>query len=170
MGQDDKLDLVTLLGLELTLEQYQEQYLDGHPAYFETTPLQFECTACGQCCTRPGLVFLTPADIEAIAAHFEMSEEEVKVSLLERDGPDWVLYVDEEEDCPFLYDNRCRIHEVKPLQCRTYPFWPELVGHRRAWRAERRHCPGIGQGRTYSADEVRALLTGRKATWEPPSG
>jgi hypothetical protein len=35
---------------------------------------------------------------------------------------------------------------VKPVQCRLYPFWPELVENRANWEAERTMCPGIGKG------------------------
>ena len=48
--------------------------------------------------------------------------------------------------CEFLVDHRCTIHPVKPAQCRLFPFWPELVRNREAWRRAGAHCPGIGQG------------------------
>jgi hypothetical protein len=32
------------------------------------------------------------------------------------------------------------------VQCRLYPFWPELVEYRDVWEHEARKCPGIGQG------------------------
>ena len=48
--------------------------------------------------------------------------------------------------CHFLLDGGCSIHEVKPTQCRIFPFWPELVDSRRAWRKTAAYCPGIGKG------------------------
>jgi Fe-S-cluster containining protein len=48
--------------------------------------------------------------------------------------------------CHFLDSRGCRIHPVKPTQCRLYPFWPDLVENRAAWRQESSLCPGIGQG------------------------
>ncbi len=50
------------------------------------------------------------------------------------------------KQCHFLLDGGCRLHGVKPVQCRLYPFWPELVEQRQNWQAERRMCPGIGKG------------------------
>jgi uncharacterized protein len=38
------------------------------------------------------------------------------------------------------------VHSVKPVQCRTYPFWPELVEHRDVWDYEAKKCPGINTG------------------------
>jgi Fe-S-cluster containining protein len=48
--------------------------------------------------------------------------------------------------CHFLQEGGCSVHEVKPVQCRTYPFWPELVENRKAWKEEGARCPGIGKG------------------------
>jgi hypothetical protein len=48
--------------------------------------------------------------------------------------------------CHFLKDGGCSIHPVKPVQCRLFPFWPELVGDRKQWRQTASFCPGIGKG------------------------
>lgn len=48
--------------------------------------------------------------------------------------------------CHFLNQTGCSVHVVKPVQCRTYPFWPELVEDRNAWQEEGKRCPGIGKG------------------------
>jgi hypothetical protein len=48
--------------------------------------------------------------------------------------------------CHFLREGGCAVHPVKPTQCRLYPFWPELVENRTAWRIEQLRCPGIGKG------------------------
>jgi Fe-S-cluster containining protein len=51
-------------------------------------------------------------------------------------------------DCVFLGEGRrCRIYAVRPAQCRTYPFWPELET-RQAWRDEARRCEGILLGKS----------------------
>ena len=70
----------------------------------------------------------------------------------------WWLEVREREACVFLQDDRCSIQEVKPVQCRTYPFWHEIVLEEGAWEAERAHCPGIGRGRGYTSAELEAML------------
>jgi len=48
--------------------------------------------------------------------------------------------------CYFLAADGCRIHPVKPTQCRLFPFWPELVEDRDVWRETAALCPGIGTG------------------------
>ena len=38
--------------------------------------LKFKCTGCGQCCTgAPGYVWLSPEEVDAIAAHLNISKE-----------------------------------------------------------------------------------------------
>lgn len=54
-------------------------------------------------------------------------------------------------------DNRCRIYAPCPRQCRTYPFWPELMKPG-AWRAEAPRCEGIGRGAVVPIAHVRAQL------------
>ncbi len=48
--------------------------------------------------------------------------------------------------CHFLIAGGCAVHPVKPVQCRLYPLWPELVEQRVNWEAEKKVCPGIGKG------------------------
>ena len=61
--------------------------------------------------------------------------------------------------CEFLdEDGRCRIYPVRPLQCRTYPFWPYLFSDRALLEAEKANCPGIGEGRLYSESEIRKMV------------
>jgi len=41
------------------------------------------------------------------------------------------------EACIFLQDDKtCSIYEARPVQCRTYPFWPRIMKSREAWRQE----------------------------------
>ena len=59
-------------------------------------------------------------------------------------------------DCHFLEENGCSIHHAKPLQCRTFPYWPELVDRKRNWKSAARFCPGIGEGPLVQIEQVRA--------------
>ena len=57
-------------------------------------------------------------------------------------------------DCCMLREGKCRIYAARPLQCRTWPFWPSNVSSPRAWQDAGRRCPGIGKGRTWSEAEI----------------
>ncbi len=47
------------------------------------------------------------------------------------------------QDCIFLKGKECTVHAAKPLQCRTYPWWPELM-HPDAWNEENMEtCEGL---------------------------
>ena len=61
-------------------------------------------------------------------------------------------------DCQFLNGNRCHVYEARPTQCRTWPFWPEVMGAK-AWKKEVvSFCPGVGKGKVWSEEEIRSRL------------
>ncbi|MEO0812065.1 MAG: YkgJ family cysteine cluster protein, partial [Myxococcota bacterium] len=65
---------------------------------------------------------------------------------------------DPELDCGFLEGSRCSVYPARPTQCQTWPFWPENMNPR-SWRREvASFCPGVGKGRTYSPEEISAIL------------
>ena len=60
--------------------------------------------------------------------------------------------------CYFLKSNRCSIYEVRPLQCRAWPFWPENMKEK-IWKQKiKRYCLGIGKGKLYSAYEIDKII------------
>lgn len=72
--------------------------------------------------------------------------------------------------CVFLrQDLRCAIYAVRPVQCQTYPFWPELVGTARAWRAEGGRCEGIGEGRAVPVVFIERQVRRQKLAEDEPS-
>ena len=40
-------------------------------------------------------------------------------------------------------DNKCSIYEVRPTQCRTYPYWPQHMIGRAEWLSESLNCEGM---------------------------
>ncbi len=111
--------------------------------------LRFSCQpGCSKCCEVSGFVYLTEADISRIAVHLGLAEDEFERAYVYRTRHQRRLRKPRGKDrqCPFLRDSLCSIHAVKPVQCRLFPFWPELVSDRRAWGETGRWCPGIGQG------------------------
>jgi hypothetical protein len=67
-----------------------------------------------------------------------------------------------EHPCIFLIDlgdgrRGCGIYPVRPLQCRTWPFWEGNLESEKAWKRTKKKCPGLDTGRPFSADEIVAL-------------
>jgi len=118
--------------------------------------LRFECqSGCTECCTQKGFVYLAPGDPERIAAYLGMSEPEFERRYVYRTTRRARLRVPRDAQCHFLHDGGCSIHPVKPVQCRIFPFWPELVESRREWKKTARYCPGMGKGPLIQIEAAR---------------
>lgn len=64
----------------------------------------------------------------------------------------------------------CSIYAVRPLQCRTWPFWPENVADRESWDRAARKCPGMNRGcRHFDRDRIDALRTATEWPDDPPT-
>ena len=119
---------------------------------------RFDCRpGCVNCCKRPGDVFLTLADRDRIAASLGLTPDAFERRYCDRDE-DGTLHLTNPapDSCHFLLEEGCAIHEVKPLQCRTFPFWPENVRSRQAWKGVGSYCPGIGVGDVLPLETVVA--------------
>jgi len=95
-------------------------------------------------------VWLSDADISNLCAFFAMDLEEFSLSYcrsLEVEGGT-VLSLREKPgyDCIFLEGGRCTVYAARPVQCRTYPFWEEILESETSWKSEATNCPGIGAG------------------------
>ena len=83
-----------------------------------------DCLRCGACCRVPGYVHVTATEVEALAAHLEMtvSEFTVRYTRLTRERAGLSLTEMENGACVFLeHDGTCRVHAAKPAQCRMFP-------------------------------------------------
>jgi len=121
--------------------------------------LQFECSQCGKCCTGgPGYVWLTTAEIQAMAKFTEMTVEQFESVYVRSVGMRKSLREYSSGDCVFLDQEQrgCMIYSVRPRQCRTWPFWDSNTKTPEDWQATCDFCPGSGQGRLYSLNEIEA--------------
>ncbi len=68
-------------------------------------------------------------------------------------------------ECTFLKNKRCAVYEGRPEQCRTWPFWPEVMSAK-AWAKEvKAFCPGVDKGSVISGEEIAKTLELQKQ-WE----
>lgn len=111
--------------------------------------LQFACQqGCVDCCKTEGYVYITEKDLVRIARFLKMTPADFEARYVYRTRHLLRLRKPGRgKQCHFLKDGfGCTIHPVNPVQCRLYPFWPELVEDRKAWNAEAKRCRGIGKG------------------------
>jgi Fe-S-cluster containining protein len=158
--------------------------------------LDFTCTQCGNCCTGgPGFVWLEKSEIVALADYLEITAEEMverycrkisgKFSLKEIRHPARGQY-----DCIFVKEilvnagpdtakieqtrieqtrRVCSVYPARPLQCRTWPFWPENLGSKKAWKQAGRKCHGMDQGRHFDRQSIEAVRDAAEWPESPPS-
>jgi Fe-S-cluster containining protein len=122
--------------------------------------LSFTCTRCGACCTgAPGYVWVDGPEIDRLAASRGESPEEFSRAFVRRVGDRLSLIEKPGGDCVFWDRSAgCTVYEARPVQCRTWPFWPENVESPEAWEHVTGVCPGAGkgQGQWFSAEDVAA--------------
>jgi len=129
--------------------------------------LRFACTSCGNCCTGPeGAVWVDEREIEVLAARLGLEPHVFVERYTRRLGRRRSLTERRTEhgfDCIFLDRTSvpgkaiCGVYEARPTQCRTWPFWPELLESPEAWEQARRDtpCPGMGQGPLIPIEQIR---------------
>ncbi len=109
--------------------------------------MRFECQAgCTTCCEQRGQVYLSEEDILRLAEFLKMETLEFEARYVYRTRYVRRLRTPRETPCIFLEQGGCSVHPAKPTQCRTFPFWPELLENRKEWKETARWCPGIGKG------------------------
>lgn len=119
--------------------------------------LKFECTQCGHCCTgAPGYVWVTLPEIYRIAEFLGIDDYEFTKKYVRKVHQKFSLIEMPNGDCVF-YDKGCKIYPVRPTQCRTFPFWPEIVRTPASWKVAAIECPGMNEGRTFNESEIEKL-------------
>ena len=139
----------------------QEWYAEG---------LHFECQKCGKCCSgAPGTVEFTPEEGAAMARELGLDTEEFlyRYSFVYKDR----LYLREEENGEYGFDcvmlertqdpdgtehSLCKVHNGRPMQCRTWPFWPESLRTKRSWEQAGQRCVGINRGPLFTLERINS--------------
>ncbi|MDR2398307.1 MAG: YkgJ family cysteine cluster protein [Spirochaetaceae bacterium] len=129
--------------------------------------LRFSCTRCSACCRyESGFVFLSKKDVDILAETLQMAYNEVIETYCQ-----WVPGGIGEErlslketavyDCIF-WRQGCSVYEGRPLQCKTFPFWPSLLASRDAWNHGAASCPGMRSGVLHTKDEIEQWISRRR--------
>jgi Fe-S-cluster containining protein len=122
--------------------------------------LRFRCTRCGACCTgAPGYVWVNDNEVAAIAAFRGEKVEEVEALYTRQVGQQRSLREKTNGDCVFFDRSAgCTVYNVRPRQCRTWPFWESNVRTPEDWQRTCNVCPGSGKGELISAEEITRRL------------
>ncbi len=142
----------------------------GQPWY--RNGLRFACTQCGRCCQNHGeyeYLYLTTADVHAMAAELGLSEAAFR-SRYTAPSDGWTILRVEGPHCTFLTpEGQCSVYEARPMQCRTWPFWHENLT-REAWTGPvQAICPGLNQGPLHSREEIERIADANE-TWYATDG
>ena len=65
-------------------------------------------------------------------------------------------------DCVFLQPaedggRRCAVYQVRPSQCRNWPFWPQNLTDADSWTRAGLRCRGINRGQVHTQDEIERI-------------
>lgn len=109
--------------------------------------MRFQCQpGCIHCCEQKGFVYVTREDIARIAAYLCISRAEFRRRYLCGSPPLLRFRKQRHKQCPFLLADGCSVNTVKPLQCSSFPFWPEILATAGERRKTATYCPGINRG------------------------
>ncbi|MBO46620.1 MAG: zinc/iron-chelating domain-containing protein [Planctomycetes bacterium] len=135
--------------------------LDGSAPWW-SDGLSFECTGCGKCCLareKYQYVYVNIHERRKLAGHLglKLATFTRKYTELVDEGYRSLRF--EDGACVFLQDGLCRVHEAKPIQCGTWPFWEENLSSPQAWEDEvASFSPGAGKGPLISAEQIRIAI------------
>lgn len=135
--------------------------------------VRFECIRCGKCCEEHGdytYVYLVQPDIESISGYLGLTTDEFLEKYCHRKGGVTFLEMrPNDSHCPFFEKGSCVIYRVRPVQCRTWPFWMgNLV--KETWDDDVLPlCPGIGKGRLYTKEEIEDIAVKSEEGFDEPT-
>ena len=109
---------------------------------------EIKCASCdGNCCIgESGYIWITPLEIESLALFLKLSVSEVKKKYLDKIRYKYsIKEIKTKKDnysCVFfdLEFRRCSIYDLRPSQCRSFPFWEHFKKNKEEVIKE---CPAI---------------------------
>jgi len=123
--------------------------------------LHFKCTGCGKCCTggEDHYVAMSKMEAKRIQKHLGVSSAWFRRRYVNHLTRNTLTARMHNGRCVFLNDNgKCRIYQLRPVQCKTYPYWPELLENKQTWDSEAVHCEGINFGSAVPISNIKKKL------------
>ena len=136
-------------------------------AFYQSKPIRFECTQCGHCCFggKYAYVHATEKEIQNIIDYLNIDIEFFKSNYLSKlvdhgygikmTTSLLAKILKKKGHCVLLNkQGKCSVYPVRPTQCRTYPFWPEILINEDKWNNEVNRCEGINKGKEIDIDYI----------------
>ncbi|MCL2271066.1 MAG: YkgJ family cysteine cluster protein [Treponema sp.] len=130
---------------------------------FYAAGLRFSCKRCSSCCRHEsGFVYLSENDLSRLANEFKMEYTAFIAAWcrwvsFDRGGERLSLKEKSNFDCIF-WNAGCEVYHARPLQCRAFPFWENVVSSPNAWEDAGCGCPGINAGELHDSREITGFL------------
>jgi uncharacterized protein len=153
--------------------------------------LQFTCSQCGNCCSGPpGYVWITEEEIAKLAQFLKISRKKLLEKYCRKIGSQFSLKESRHPqhggyDCVFVKEipaersdasqqvtharRICSIYSVRPLQCRTWPFWEGNLASPKAWALAAKKCHGMNRGKTFDRKKIEQLRDAKEWLKNPPT-
>jgi len=129
---------------------------------------------CGNCCSgSSGTVRFTEDEAERMALKLKVSLPDFYQLYTRKQGRGANAWRELKEvkvegkrgwyDCVFLDrvsvpgKALCKLYEERPTQCKTWPFWPDILETPKSWELAGKGaegCAGIGKGELISYDDI----------------
>tara|TARA_B100000029_G_scaffold482132_1_gene531825 strand:+ start:155 stop:595 length:441 start_codon:yes stop_codon:yes gene_type:complete len=127
-----------------------------------TKGIKFKCQGSSKCCIsrgNHGYVYLTDNDVKKISQQLKVSVKIFKKNYCEyTDNYLHLKEINKNGNCQFLNDKKCSIYNVRPMQCRTWPFWNENM-NAKSWNENVvNFCPGIGKGNIVNFEKIKKII------------
>lgn len=107
------------------------------------------------------MIELVSGELEKISQFLKMGKNDFLSQYgveLENTAPG--IVINRQGRCVFLLkNNRCSIYAVRPRQCLTYPYWPEIMVSQAAWDNEANRCEGINTGKAVKTKHIEKQLS-----------
>lgn len=108
-------------------------------------PFHFACQRSGNCCrVGHGRVWIEEQRLPLYAKLMRATVQGFVARNIVQVGARLSLQERADGRCVLLDgNNQCLVYEQRPEQCRTFPYWPELLADHAALERAARYCPGI---------------------------
>lgn len=127
--------------------------------------LKFSCQRCSCCCRHePGYVFLSENDLVKMYKRVDMPRKKfIKkyCRVVDLGGIKRLSLIEKENNDCIFWDKGCTVYEVRPLQCKSFPFWAHNLINEETWNSVANSCPGVGRDELHTKEEIDQWLDKR---------